>query len=146
MYARLMLSYATRAKNEYRRVNCCAGLCSTLALLSSGIFNYALLDKRIFLLLVVTIGLSFAYIKIDREEEATVKEYIDITASCIDIQLKEEDMGEIVPRRRYVHFIKEKKPKKKKQNIKPEVEAKEFSYTRELNAIKTPQEQTEETE
>lgn len=146
MYARLMLSYATRAKNEYRRVNCCAGLCSTLALLSSGIFNYALLDKRIFLLLVVTIGLSFAYIKIDREEEATVKEYIDITASCIDIQLKEEDIGEIVPRRRYVHFIKEKKPKKKKQNIKPEVEAKEFSYTRELNAIKTPQEQTEETE
>ena len=146
MYARLMLSYAAKAKNEYRRVNCCAGLCSTLALLSSGIFNYAWLDKRIFLLLIATIGLSFAYIKIDREEEAVVKGYIDITSSCVDILLKEEDVGDIVPRRRYVHIIKEKKPKGKNKTNEKKVEAKEFSHTQELISIKLPNDTTDKTD
>ena len=136
VFARLMLSYAVKAKNEYRRVNCCAGLCSALGIFAAGVFNYVWEDKRIFLLLIVTIGLSFAYIKIDREEDATVKEYIDISCATLDIQLKDEPIGELVPSRRYVHTLKVRKHINKR-NKEKKAEAKEFSNTQELDSVDT---------
>lgn len=127
MYSRLMLSYATKAKNQYRRVNCCAGLCSVMGLLTSGIFDYVLQDKRIFLILVVTIALSFAYIKMDREEESGMKSYVGISRASLEIPLKEEMIREAKPRRRYVHISKIKKGNKEKQETEEDEEVKEFS-------------------
>ena len=131
MFARVSLSYSVKAKNAYRRINGCAGLCSILALMTVGVFNDVWLDKRIFLMFVITMALSLAYIKIDRDEEAVVTGYVDITTATIDIPLR--DMGAYVGtrQRKYVHTSKiQRQIKRQKKNMVSE--AKEFSNTEEL--------------
>ena len=133
MFVRVTLSYAVKAKNEYRRVNGCAGLCSILALLSVGIFANVWIDKKIFLLFVTIVALSFAYIKIEREEEVVSMGQIDISMATVDIQLREAAKHKIPTRTSYVHVPKTKKNSKNQERI---AEAKEFTNTQELFVIK----------
>ena len=84
MFVRVSFSYSVKAKNAYRRINGCAGLCSILALMTVGVFNDVWTDKRIFLLFIITMALSLAYIKIDREEESVTVSYVDITSATAD--------------------------------------------------------------
>ena len=134
MFVRLIMSYSVQAKNAYRRVNGCAGLCSILALLTVGSFNYVWLDKRILLLFVVTMALSFAYIKIDKEEELVSIKYVDIFIATADVPLREAVVMPATSKRRYVHALRMKKQLQKKSN--KDVEAKEFSNTEELLVVK----------
>ena len=131
MFIRVILSYSVKAKNEYRRVNGCAGLCSVLPLLLVGTFSNVWFDKKIFLLFVITIALSLAYIKIDREEEGVLVECVDISRATIDIALKETAVVSRAQERRYVHAPRMKKQLKRQEKIRS-AEAKEFSNTEEL--------------
>lgn len=135
MFVRLIMSYSVKAKNAYRRVNGCAGLCSILAVLTVGIFNYVWIDKRIFLLFIVTMALSFAYIKIDKEEELVAVSYVDITKATIDVPLREAIVIPSTTGIRYVHAPRIKK-KLQKQEVKEDEKPKEFSNTDELFAIR----------
>lgn len=130
MFIRVILSYAVRAKNVYRRINGCAGLCAILALLTVGIFDNVWADKRIFLIYVIITALSLAYVKIDRDEEAVAVTYVDITKASIEIPLK-ETYATVTKQRRYVHTSKIQKQITKQQKIKV-MEAKEFSNTEKL--------------
>lgn len=131
MFMRVIFSYSVKAKNAYRRVNGCAGLCSILALLTVGIFNDVWADKKIYLMFVITMALSLAYIKIDRDEEAVAVTYIDITTATLDIPLREAFVHTGAPQRRYIHAPKMQKHLKRQKKIKV-AEAKEFSNTDEL--------------
>ncbi len=131
MFVRMSLSYSVKAKNEYRRVNGCAGLCSVVALSTVGIFNDVWADKRVFLLFVITLALSVAYIRIEKEEEAASVRNVDISVATIDIPLKEVYAGATVSKIRYVHAPKVKKHLRKQNKLKV-AEAKEFSNTDEL--------------
>ncbi|MBE6674780.1 MAG: O-antigen ligase family protein [Ruminococcaceae bacterium] len=133
MFVRVTLSYSVKAKNEYRRVNGCAGLCSILALLSVGAFANVWIDKKIFLLFVTITALSFAYIKIEREEELVLVNYIDISSASVDVPLKEAAKRKVPTRTSYVHVPKAKKSTKNQEKF---AEAKEFTNTQELFAIK----------
>ncbi len=135
MFVRLIMSYSVQAKNAYRRVNGCAGLCSILAILAIGCFNYAWNDKRIFLLFIVTMALSFAYIKIDKEEELVSMRYVDISVATVDIPLREAIAISSTTRRRYVHAPRMKRQLQRQENDEDE-ELKEFSNTDKLFAIK----------
>lgn len=130
MFTRVILTYAVKAKNEYRRVNGCAGFCSMFALALVGIFNNIWVDKRIFLLFVVIMALSFAYIKIDKEEEVVSLSYVDITTATLDIPVKENRVANAIPQRRHMSISKISKQMIKKKSKKTEV--KEFSNTEEL--------------
>ena len=142
MFVRVILSYSVKAKNAYRRVNGCAGLCSILALLTVGVFNDVWADKKIYLMFVITMALSLAYIKIDRDEEAVTVSYIDITTAAIDIPLKEMFVRTGTPQRRYIHAPKMKKQLKRQEKLNV-VEAKEFSNTEELIITKRKYEEDE---
>lgn len=127
MFTRVILSYSVKAKNAYRRINGCAGLCSMLALLTVGIFNNVWEDERVFLAFVIIMALSLAYVKIDRDEEAVVVTYVDIASASIDVPLKETYVAK-TRSRRFVQTSKIQKQIKKQQKNK-NVEAKEFSNT-----------------
>ena len=130
-FVRMSLSYSVKAKNPYRRVNGCAGLCSIVAISTVGIFNDVWEDKRIFLVYVITLALSVAYIRIEKDEETSNTHYIDISFATVDIPLKEAYVGANVSKIRYVHAPKPKKMKVK-QSKAVEDEVKEFSNTDEL--------------
>ncbi|MBO5287203.1 MAG: hypothetical protein J6B34_03680 [Clostridia bacterium] len=147
MLTRLILSYAVKSKNGYRRINGCAGYCSAIAVLLSGVFTYSWSDKRIMLLFFIVIALSFAYIKIDREDVKVTEMYVDVTVGSLDITLSTGAIYDGPSKRRYVHPPKQRsKPREKERKIEnPEkVEAKEFSKTEEIIIVVDKKE--EETE
>lgn len=139
MFIRVILSYSVQAKNVYRRVNGCAGFCSVLALMSVGIFSDVWADKRIFLIFVITIALSLAYVKIDRDEEAVKDTRVDITTASIEILLKENPVNTIPQRRTYIHLPKIKK-KAGRIEASRQAEAKEFTNTQELFSVRNEDE------
>ena len=136
VFARLIFSYCVKAKNKYRKINCCAGFCALTGLFTMGVFNYVWYDSRIFLLSIVCAALSFAYIKIEREESVEVAHSVNIASGSIDIDLNEEAEHDKVSRRMYLHVLK-----KKQKNI---MEAKEFSNTEDF--INIAKEKTENDE
>ena len=144
MFARVILSYSVKAKNEYRRINGCAGLCSILAILSVGVFDFVWYDKRIFLLVIITIALSMAYVKIEKEEVVVEAGHVDIAKACVDIPLRERMVRPNAAQRRYVHAPRMKKKLGMTDKSKDE-EVKEFSNTEEL-FIKAIRKQTDEKE
>lgn len=137
VFARLIFSYCVKAKNKYRKINCCAGFCALTGLFTMGILSHVWYDSRIFLLSIVCAALSFAYIKIEREESIEATSYVDITSGSMDIELNEQAEHDKVSRRMYLHVLK----KKQKNNI---MEAKEFSNTEDF--IKIAKEKTENEE
>ena len=122
---------------SYRKINCCAGFCALTGLFTMGILSHVWYDSRIFLLSIVCAALSFAYIKIEREESVEATSYVDITSGSMDIELNEQAEHDKVSRRMYLHVLK----KKQKNNI---MEAKEFSNTEDF--IKIAKEKTENEE
>ena len=120
VFARLIFSYCVKAKNKYRKINCCAGFCALTGLFTMGIFSHVWYDNRIFLLSIVCAALSFAYIKMEREESVETVSGVDISSASLDIELNEQAEHDKVSRRMYLHVLK----KKQKNNI---MEAKEFS-------------------
>ncbi|MBQ7353865.1 MAG: hypothetical protein IJW54_07700 [Clostridia bacterium] len=122
VFARLIFSYCVKAKNKYRKINCCAGFCALTGLFTMGIFDYVWYDSRIFLLSVVCAALSFAYIKIEREENIEGSRIVDISTGSVDVELNDEAEHDKVSRRMYLHVMK----RKPKNTV---TEAKEFSNT-----------------
>jgi len=141
MLIRVILSYSVEAKNAYRRINGCAGLCSILALLTVGVFNDVWADKRVFLIFVITMALSLAYIKIDRNEEAVAVTCVDITSASVEVPLKESYVTN-TRQRRFVQTSRIQKQMKRQQKNKT-AEAKEFSNTEELIITRRKYEENE---
>lgn len=124
VFARLVFSYCVVAKNKYRKISGCAGICALLGAFAVGMFDYIWLDNRMFLLCTVCLALSFAYIKIEREDVDTALE-TDFYTAYLDVELSEKDNTDSDSRGRYIHT-----PKKK--DNKNYVRAKEFSKTENL--------------
>ena len=103
MLMRLTFSYCVKAKNQYRKINCCAGFCSVTGLISSGLMCYVWQDRRLYLLFWLLVALSFAYMRIERQEEEPKGVSKDYTAATLDIILVGESHHDVVPVRRYVH-------------------------------------------
>ncbi|MBQ7761283.1 MAG: O-antigen ligase family protein [Clostridia bacterium] len=124
VFARLVFSYCVVAKNKYRKISGCAGICALLGAFAVGIFDYIWLDNRMFFLCTVCLALSFAYIKIEREGVDIIPQTDFFTAN-LEVELSEEDDSDSNNRSKYIHM-----PKKKDYNKK--MEAKEFSNAENL--------------
>lgn len=120
MFMRLTFSYCVKAKNQYRKINCCVGFCAVIGLIASGIINYTWYDKRIMLVFWILVALSFAYVRIEREEEepeGLVDSYVFAT---LDIAINNEHHAVETKKRKYVRV-----PKINKKNKKTETDEKE---------------------
>ncbi len=104
MIARMTLSYCAKAKNKYRRINGAASISSFNGILTAGLFTYAFYDERLFLLLWVLTAISFAYMRIERDEEEPRTRRADFTSATIDITLTGENENESIPKRKYVRL------------------------------------------
>lgn len=145
MFSRVIMSYAVKAKNEYRRINGCAGLCTVLGLLAVGTFSYVWLDKRVFLVFMVIIALSFSYIKVEREDEPAPPKYIDFLSATLEIKLKEVYVYEPDAKSKYLRLPKVKVPKKnRKPEFNVDLKLKEFPKEKEQNSEKTTETETAE--
>ncbi len=117
VFSRLVFSYCIEAKNKYRKINGCAGICSFLGVFTMSIFSYTWLDIRMLLLCVICLSLSYAYIKIERNDMVDYEE-ISFASVDVEIELSQSDNVEIDNSNKYIHL-----PKKKQ---KSNVNAKEF--------------------
>lgn len=102
MLIRLTFSYCVKAKNQYRKINCCAGFCAVTGLVLSGMISYTWHDKRLYLLFWLLVALSFAYMRIEREDEEPKGIDRDFTTAALDITITEDIYHDTVPKRRYV--------------------------------------------
>ena len=112
MISRMVLSYCAKAKNKFRRVNGCAGVCSIFGIIISGCLTYAFYDERLYLLLWVIVGISLSYMRIEREEEDPQINKANFTSATLEITLTGESEGESIPKRKYVRLPKFKKAEK----------------------------------
>jgi hypothetical protein len=112
MIARMVLSYCAKAKNKFRRVNGCAGICSIFGIIISGCLTYAFYDERLYLIMWVIVGISLSYIRIERDEEEPKARNSNFTSATLDITLTGENEGESIPKRKYVRLPRFKKPEK----------------------------------
>lgn len=143
MFARVILTYSVKAKNEYRRINGCAGLCTIVGLLAVGTFSYVWLDKRIFLVFMMIMALSFSYIKVEREGEVVLSKYVDFSSATMEIKLKDVYVYEPETRSRYVRVPKVKK-KHQRPELNQETKIKEFPITEEPTVEEKAEEVTVE--
>ena len=104
MIARMAISYCAKAKNKYRRINGAASISSFNGILTAGLFTYAFYDQRLLLLLCVLVGISLAYVRIERNEEEPKTRSGDFTSATIEITLTGENDNENVPKRKYVRL------------------------------------------
>ncbi len=102
MLIRLTFSYCIKAKNQYRKINCCAGFCSLTGLVISCMLSYTWHDKGIYLLFWILVALSFAYIRIERQDEEPKGALKDFTSATLEITLTGDSYHDNVPVRRYV--------------------------------------------
>ncbi len=123
MLIRLTFSYCIKAKNQYRKINCCAGFCAVSGLIGAGFINYTWQDERLYLLFWLLVALSFAYIRIERYEENLKDSAISYTSATMDISLVGDSHHDNIPKRRYVRIPKAKEP----QNV--HIEIKEYEET-----------------
>lgn len=131
MLIRLTFSYCVKAKNQYRKINCCAGFCSVSGLLAAGLITYTWYDKHICLLFWLLVALSFAYIRIEKQEEDSKGVFKDFTYATLEIALTDDIYHDTIPKRRYVHVPKTE------IDLAGEHEIKEFEDTDDsLNAVK----------
>lgn len=123
VFAKLIFSYCAKSKNRFRKISCSAGFASVTGILTAGIFGSVFSDKSIFLLFFIAIALSFAYVKIEREDETPKNTMVDITSASMDIVLSSDSAYEALPKRRYVHAPRMKPQKIRRENILKEFEA-----------------------
>ncbi len=127
VFARVVFSYCVNAKNKYRKISGCAGICALSGAFAVGIFDYIWLDNRMFFLSTLCLALSFAYIKIERED-VDIAPATDFYTANLEVELSEEDDSDSDGKSRYIHAPKKKDNKKN-------MEAKEFSSTDNLIKI-----------
>lgn len=140
MFMRLTFSYCTKAKNQYRKINCCVGFCAVVGLIASGVINYTWYDKRIFLVFWILVALSFAYVRIERDEEEPEGLADNYTFATLDITLDEEHHTVETQKRRYVRIPKYKKSKKEtidESEIQRKYEEFENSSEYKISGLKT---------
>ncbi len=131
MLIRLTFSYCVKAKNQYRKINCCAGFCSVSGLVAAGMITYTWHDKRIYLLFWLLVALSFAYMRIEKQDEEPKGIFKDFTFATLDIALTDDIYHDTIPKRRYVHVPKTE------IDFNSEPEIKEFEDTSDsLNVVK----------
>ncbi len=106
MLIRLTFSYCVKAKNQYRKINCCAGFCAVTGLVVSGMINYTWNDKRLYLLFWLLVAFSFAYMRIERQDEEPKGIAKDFTSATMDVTLTGDIYHDTVPKRRYVRMPK----------------------------------------
>lgn len=106
MLVRLTFSYCLKAKNPYRKINCCVGFCSVAGLVVAGIANYTWHDERIFLMFWMLVALSFSYIRIERENEEPEGLIYDYTMAVLDIVIEDDKHQNEIPSRKYVRLPK----------------------------------------
>ncbi|MBR2025363.1 MAG: O-antigen ligase family protein, partial [Clostridia bacterium] len=137
MLMRLTFSYCVKAKNQYRKINCCAGFCAVVGLVVSGIINYTWDDKRIFLMFWILVAFSFAYIRIERDEEEPEGLIDDYTSATLDIIIATDHYNNETQKRRYVRIPKKSKKNKKDEIDEEEIERQyeEFESSREYKIV-----------
>ena len=137
MLIRLTFSYCSKAKNQYRKINCCAGFCALTGLVIAGGINYTWYDKRIFFMFWILVALSFAYIRIEREDEEPEGLIDDHAAATIDIVIDENSHTDDVPKRRYVHAPKKSsaKAKVKSNDAEKTMREEEFEQSTEYTIV-----------
>lgn len=111
VFAKLNFTYCAKSKNRFRKISCCVGFCSVIGTLASGTVDCVFEDKSVLLMFIISIGMSFAYIKIERDEEAPKSLSVDIASASVDIILS-NDTTNAVPKRKYVHAPKAKKDRR----------------------------------
>jgi hypothetical protein len=102
MLMRFVFSYCVKAKNKYRKINCCSSFCSIIGLATAGLISFTLYDKRLFLMVWIFVALMVSYIRIERDEEEPKSSVARVTSADLDIILTKENEQNEVPRRRYV--------------------------------------------
>lgn len=122
MLMRFVFSYCVKAKNRYRKINCCSSFCSIVGFANAGLISYTLYDKRLFLLIWIFVALMVSYIRIERDDEEPKKIAPRVTSADLEIVLTKENDQNDVPRRKYVRV-----PRVKGKDFEDEDEiAKEF--------------------
>lgn len=111
VFAKLSFTYCAKSKNRFRKISCCVGFCSVVGALAAGTVDCVFADKSVLLMFIISIGMSFAYIKIERDEEAPKSLSVDIASASVDIILS-NDTTNAVPKRKYVHAPKARKERK----------------------------------
>lgn len=138
VFAKLVFSYCSKPKNRFRKTSCSAGFAAVVGILTTGLFDTVSSDKSIFLLFFAAIALSFAYVKIEREEEIPKTTMVDISSASVDIALSIDSGYDNLPKRKYVHA-----PKVKPEKIKTDSILKEFESDDDIIKI-TPDTESEE--
>lgn len=144
MISRMTFSYCAKAKNKYRRINCGASLCSVVGLLTSGLFAFAFYDQRLYLLVFVLVGISFAYTRMEREEEPKAKAH-DFTSATLDITLTGEGGHDNVPKRKYVRMPRLRRQDNEENEIKDFEQDEAEPYIPEFNPEQEQNQENEET-
>ena len=102
-----------------------------------GTFSYVWLDKRVFLVFMVIIALSFSYIKVERADEPAPPRYIDFLSATLEIKLKEVYVYEPDTKSKYLRMPKVKVSKKDKKPVfDTKLTLKEFPEEKEKNSEK----------
>lgn len=123
----LSITFISKAVNKHRRINGAAGFISVFGLLVAGAFMNSLKSSELVFITFITIGLSFAYYKIERELDTPKSTYIDITTASLDIEIPAELSKVVTPKRKYVHApVKKSKSGKKPDMIKELMNSNEF--------------------
>ncbi len=137
MLMRLTFSYCLKAKNQYRKINCCVGFCAVAGLVVSSVINYTWYDKRIFLMFWILVAISFAYMRIERADEEPEGLVDDYTTAVLDVILTEEAYRDETHSRKYVRLPKKVDNKIKKHHIdeKNDTERDEFENSDEYQIV-----------
>ncbi|MBR7100694.1 MAG: O-antigen ligase family protein [Clostridia bacterium] len=127
MFLVLTLSFISKAKNKYRRINGSAGFVSFVGILVAGIFCYSLKSSELMFIAFVAIGLSMSYYKIERELDKPKQIYFDITTASVDIQIPSELIKNTTPKRKYVRApLRKFKAQPKKSPLEELMNSNEF--------------------
>lgn len=117
VFIRLALSYCAKTQHRVHRVVGCAGFIASIAIICAGYNSYVFADKKIFVLFIIMIALTFAYAKIERINDKPEYTSIDISASCIDIELAHDASSELVNTRKYVRSPRKASKKNREHRV-----------------------------
>ena len=135
LFTILTFTLCAKAKNEHRRINGTAGFIAIVGILVSGGFLYSLKSSELVFITFMSIALTFAYFKIERELDKPVSVYVDITSANIDIDIPAEFTKNTTPKRKYVHTpLKKRNPISKKNPIDELMNSNEFIRVVDENA------------
>lgn len=110
VFFKLCLTYCAKTQKKARRINALAGFCSVFGLLVSGFYGFIWSDKTILVVFILCASLTFAYIRIERDEASAPRMIsVDVLTASIDIELEKNNSRDFIPKRKYVRTPKKKK-------------------------------------